>query len=416
MKSNEGIFKILDYSNKQKQIVNWWRNLKYQNKDIVIADGAIRSGKTISMIDSFLRWSMLNFNNKNFIVAGKSIGSLKKNVISPMIQIINFNIWHFEYNRSSNFLVIGSNTYYFYGASTEASQDTLQGLTAAGALADEIALFPKSFVDQMIARCSIEGSKIFCNCNPNGPYHFFKKDYIDKADEKNILYLHFTMDDNLTLSEKVKDKYKRMYDGVFYKRYILGQWVMAEGIIYDMFDEDKHTVDTSNLNFEQYYISIDYGTQNPTSFGLWGLCNKVWYRVKEFYYSGREQESQKTDQDYYNELIKFSGNLNIRSLIIDPSAASFIALIKQKGKYHIRKAKNDVLEGIRNTATALNETKVLIDKSCKNLIKEIYSYSWDSKAVERGEDKPIKQNDHACDDMRYFINTIIYNNEPAILF
>src|SRR5690606_25472167 len=219
--------------------------------------------------------------------------------------------------------------------------------------------FPKSFVDQMIGRCSIEGSKIWMNCNPEGPYHFIKTDYIDEAEEKKILRLHFTLDDNPTLSEQVKERYMRMFSGVFYQRYILGLWVMAEGIIYDMFDQSKHVVPTVDRPYTQYYVSCDYGTQNPMAFGLWGFYDGVWYKVKEYHYDGRARGRQKTDEDYYQDLLDFVGNLPIRSIIIDPSATSFIATIRKKGRFSVRQARNDVLEGIRNMATALNTGKIL---------------------------------------------------------
>ncbi len=408
-------FEFKPFSLKQKKLLYWWQDgSPHKDKDIVIADGAIRSGKTIAMICSFLRWSLDNFQGQDFIIAGKSMGALKRNVVKPMRQILEaWGISH-EYNRSDNFIIIGSNTYYLFGANNEASQDVLQGLTAAGALADEVALFPQSFVDQMIGRCSIDGSKIFMNCNPRGPYHYFKTEYIDKAKEKNIYYLHFTMDDNLTLSEKVKERYQRMFSGVFFKRYILSLWVMAEGIIYDMFNEAKHKIQTVDRDYSEYYVSIDYGTQNPTAFGLWGKCKKgkyrnKWIKIKEYYYSGKEEGKQKTDEEYYKDLEKFIGDIKVKAVIVDPSAASFIATIRKYGKYTVRSAKNDVLDGIRNVSTALSKGLILYNDCCINTFREFYSYVWDEKAAERGEDKPLKQNDHAMDSDRYFVNTILFN-------
>lgn len=418
LKNKIAKFDFKDMSSKQKKVIHWWHHPATKDKDIIIMDGAIRSGKTISGICSFFDWSIKSFKNQNFIISGKSIGSLKRNVIEPSRQILAAWNLSSNYNRSSNFIEAGKgNTYYLFGANNESSQDTLQGLTAAGAFADEVALFPRSFVEQMIGRCSVEGSKVFCNCNPNSPHHYFKTEYIDLSFDKQIYYLHFDMDDNLTLSEKVKEKYKRMFQGVFYKRYILGLWVVAEGIIYDMFDEKIHVIDTANLkDIEQYYISCDYGVHNAFSMGLWGKLNGIWYRMKEYYYSGKDSNKQKDNELYYNDLVDFAGNRKIRSIIIDPSASSFIQTIKKHNKFNVRYAKNDVSQGIENTGTAFNLNQFKIDKQCKNIIKELYSYSWDEKAAEKGIEKPIKVLDHACDDMRYFINTIIYNNESAIQF
>ncbi|PJI07052.1 MULTISPECIES: PBSX family phage terminase large subunit [Clostridium] len=407
-------FRFMPFSLKQKKLLFFWeKGSPFAHKDIVIADGAIRSGKTIAMICSFIRWSLKHFNGENFILAGKTIGALKKNVIGPMQQILTAWNLNYEYNRSENFIIVGDNTYYMYDASNEASQDKLQGLTAAGALGDEVALFPQNFVDQMIGRCSVDGAKIFLNCNPGSPYHFVKTEFIDKAKEKNILYMHFDMDDNLSLSGKVKARFSRMFSGVFYKRYILGLWVQAEGLIYDMFDEVKHKAQTIQREYKEFYVSCDYGTQNATVFLLWGQCDGKWYLVNEYYYSGRDNGKQKTDNEYYDDLVKFVGDRKIKAIVIDPSAASFIAIIRQKGKFYVRKAKNDVLEGIRNVGSALNDCVLKFNDCCTNTFKEFFSYVWDEKAVQRGEDKPLKVMDHAMDAVRYFVNTILKITEKS---
>ncbi|WP_321835413.1 PBSX family phage terminase large subunit [Clostridium butyricum] len=405
-------FKFQPFSLKQKKLLFWHeKGSPHEDKDIVIADGAIRSGKTIACICSFIRWSLKRFKGENFILAGKTIGSLKKNLIGPLQQILSAWGLKYEYNRSENYILIGDNTYYMYDANNEKSQDRLQGLTAAGALADEVALFPKNFVDQMIGRCSVDGAKIFMNCNPAGPYHFIKTEFIDKFKEKEILYLHFTMDDNLSLAEKVKERFRRMFSGVFYKRYILGLWVQAEGLVYDMFEEIKHKVKTVLRAYKEFYVSCDYGTQNATVFLLWGKFGEKWYLVDEYYYSGRDNGKQKTDEEYYLDLDKFINGKRIKAIIIDPSAASFIACIKKHGKYKIRKAKNDVLEGIRNVGTCLCDQLILFNDKCLNTFKEFFSYVWDEKAIERGEDKPVKVMDHAMDSIRYFVNTVLFKNQ-----
>lgn len=391
----------------------WWSDKSpFKNKDMIICHGSIRSGKTIAMIDSFITWSLAKHKHQNFIIAGKSMGALKRNVLEPMFQILTAKGIDYHYHRSGDpYISIGTNIYYLFGANNESSQDTLQGLTAAGALADEAALFPRSFVDQMIGRCSAEtgtqGAKVFLNCNPAGPYHWFKKEFIDKAEEKNIYVLHFMMDDNLSLSERVKDRFRRMFSGVFYQRYILGLWVMAEGIIYDMFNRKQHVVKTVERRYSNYYVSIDYGTQNPTTFGLWGLCDGIWYKVKEYHFEGRKGK-QKTDTEYSEDLKKFLNGIPA-VIIVDPSAASFIAQLKKDG-FRVRKAINDVLDGIRNVATALSEEMIKFNDCCIETFKEFDSYVWDEKAADRGEDKPLKKNDHHMDGDRYFVHTILFNN------
>ena len=293
-------FKFQPFSLKQKKLLAWWTDgSPYKDYDMVIAEGAIRSGKTISMIDSFITWSLAKHRHQNFIVAGKSMGALKRNVLEPMFQILTAKGIYYHYNRSENpHVVIGTNTYYLFGANNEASQDTLQGLTAAGAYLDEVALFPRSFVDQAIGRCSAEtngnGAKVFFNCNPAGLYHWFKTDFIDKAKEKRILVLHFTMDDNMSLSEKVKERFRRMFSGVFFKRYILGLWVMAEGLVYDMFNEKLHVIKTLLDTFDRIFAGGDYGINNPTAFLLIGQKANDFYVIREYYYDSRKHGRQKT--------------------------------------------------------------------------------------------------------------------------
>ena len=403
-------FDFKPFSVKQKKILYWWSEYSPFNKyDIIIADGAIRSGKTIAMICSFLQFTQSTFSGQNFIIAGKTVGSLKRNVIQPMQQIMGAWGWEYSFNRSEGYIVVGTNTYYLFGANTEASQDSLQGLTAAGAFADEVALMPQSFVDQMLGRCSIKGSKIFMNCNPKSPFHFFKTEYIDKAEEKKILYLHFSLDDNLALAEEIKERYRRSFTGVFFKRYILGLWVQAEGVIYDMFT-DSHVVPVEERKYSEYYIASDYGIQNPNVYLLLGKYKDKWYVVDEYYWNAREKSRQKTDEEYYNDLVEFVGDRNIKAIIIDPSASSMIALIRKRNKFKVIKANNDVLKGIANVSTRLKNKEILVNNCCTNLIKEFYSYSWDTKAIERGEDAPLKVDDHCLDALRYFVNTILIRN------
>ena len=230
-------------------------------------------------------------------------------------------------------------------------------------------------------------------------------------EDKRALRIHFMMKYNPSLSQVTINRYDRMYSGVFYQRYILGLWVMSEGVIYDNFDKDSMTVQHLPNHFEKYYVSCDYGTQNPTVFLLWGRNHGIWYLIKEYYYSGRATAHQKTDEQYCEELKKFLGNIHAK-IIIDPSAASFIAVLRNDG-FKVQKAKNDVVDGIRVTQTAMNEGKILFSTNCPNLFKELSSYVWDEKAAEHGEDKPVKEHDHACDAMRYFVYMVIHKSYTA---
>lgn len=407
------IFKFQPFSQKQLKILTWWMNKSpVCNMDGVIADGAIRSGKTLSMSLSFVIWAMSNFDQQNFGMCGKTIGSFRRNVLFWLKLMLKSRGYKVIDHRADNLVEIIkggiSNYFYIFGGKDERSQDLIQGITLAGCFFDEVALMPESFVNQATGRCSVDGSKFWFNCNPDGPYHWFKINWIDKREEKNMLYLHFTMNDNLSLSEKIKKRYRAMYTGVFYKRYIQGLWTVAEGIIYDMFDTAKHVIDKiPELLPNEKYVSCDYGTQNATVFLLWEKgTNGKWYCSKEYYYSGRDESKQKTDSEYADDLIKFLDRKKIKAVIVDPSAASFIAELKKRG-IRVKKAKNDVENGIRVVGNALNLEKVLFSDSCVNTIIEFSSYIWDIKATERGEDKPVKQHDHAMDAVRYFCFTIL---------
>lgn len=374
---------------------------------MIITDGSIRSGKTIAMIDGYINWSLSKFNAQNFIMAGKSMGALKRNVLQPMFRILNAKGINYYYNRSENYIVIGDNTYYCFGANNEASQDVLQGLTAAGALGDEAALFPRSFVEQMIGRCSVGDAKVWLNCNPAGPYHYLKTEYIDQAEAKKILHLHFKLDDNLTLDPRTKERYRRMFSGLFYKRYVEGLWVAAEGIIYDMFDFDTMVVDELPA-MKRYWIGCDYGTSNATVFLLCGLgVDERLYVIDEYYHSGRSGR-QKSPAKYSSDLREFLHKSKVKPewIFVDPSAEAFIVQLWSDGVNNIAKADNEVKGGIERVASLMSCDAFRVHRRCKNTLRELASYCWDEKAQERGEDKPLKDNDHCMDAMRYVVNSI----------
>ena len=405
-----------ELSPKQLQSMLWWMQEDSKNCDAIVCDGSVRSGKTMSMTIGFVLWSMKNFNHENFAFCGKTIDSLKRNVITPMQKWLE-GIVKLKLNLSRNYLDIKlcghMNRYYFFGGKDESSYQLIQGITLAGVLLDEVALMPKSFVEQALARCSVTGSKLWFNCNPDSLEHWFYKEWVaensNKTKQKNRLHLHFTMDDNYSLADSVKQRYERMYSGVFYDRYIKGLWVLAEGLVYGtVFDKNRHVIENyDNSHFADYYISIDYGTLNPCSMGLWALERDKAIRIKEYYYDGRNNGLQKTDEEYYAELEKLADGYAIKHVIIDPSASSFIATIRQHRKFKVRKANNNVIDGIRKTMTLLEHDKIFICQCCKDIIREFALYRWDDKKSHE-KDTVIKENDHAMDDMRYFVNTVMY--------
>lgn len=418
MKRTNQIFKFRPFSQKQRKVLNWWcESSPVKDKDGIIADGAIRSGKTLSMSLSFILWAMSSFNGQNFAMCGKTIGSFRRNVLFWLKLMLKSRGYQVTDHRADNLVIISrgetENYFYIFGGKDERSQDLIQGITLAGSFFDEAALMPESFVNQATGRCSVDGSKYWFNCNPDGPYHWFKANWIDKCKEKRLLYLHFTMDDNLSLSETVKQRYRNMYTGVFFKRYILGLWCMAEGIIYDMFSTERHVRPLKEIEpiliKGNRYISCDYGTQNATVFLLWNKgTDGVWYCIREYYYSGRDKGRQKTDAEFADDFMKWIGDTKFRAMIVDPAAASFIAELRKRG-VKVLKAKNDVLDGIRMVATRLNQNRLGFAEECENTIKEFGSYIWDEKAAERGEDKPVKFADHCMDAVRYFVFTIFGN-------
>ena len=409
----QAAFRFQPFSRKQKQILTWWLpESGVSDADGIIADGAIRSGKTVCMSLAFIQWSMHSFNGQNFGMCGKTVGSFRRNVLSVLKQMLPARGYTIRDRRTDNLVVISrgstENYYYIFGGKDEGSQDLVQGITLAGILLDEIALMPESFVNQATGRCSVDGSKFWCNCNPAGPEHWFKKQWIDERQKRNLLYLHFTMEDNLSLSEQIRARYRAMYTGIFYRRYILGQWCLAEGLVYE-FDPERHV--THDLpECGEWYISCDYGTLNPFSAGLWCVRDGVAVRVAEFYHSGREQQRQLTAEEYYRAIEQLAGDRDIRHIVVDPSAASFIACIRSHKRFSVRKAKNDVMYGIRLTAMMLQAGVIKIGSGCKDAIREFGLYRWDDK----GEvDKPVKENDHAMDDIRYFCATVMRRNHQA---
>lgn len=379
----------------------------YSKYDALICDGAVRSGKTSIMMWAFVRWAMENFSGQRFGVCGRTVDSCTKNIIVPFTAMsLAKERYIIRWRRGDKVMEVrrGAVTNYFevFGGKDEASYTLVQGRTLAGVLLDEVVLMPESFVNQALARCSVDGSRIWFSCNPGSPQHWFYKNWIEGSAQRNALYLHFNMRDNPALSDSILARYEAMYSGVFYDRYILGKWVLAEGLIYPMFG-DSCVVDEEPGTEGEYYISCDYGTLNPFSAQLWHWDGKTATCLREYYYSGRETQRNKTDEEYCTEIGRLAGNLPIRSIVVDPSAASFIEVLRRK-QYIVRKAKNDVLNGIMLTARYLQDGTIKIHRRCKDSIREFGLYRWDDKAT---EDRPIKENDHAMDSIRYFAFTIL---------
>jgi hypothetical protein len=455
-------FEFVKFSKKQKQALSWWKGKRQYEG--VIADGAVRSGKTVALSLGFILWAMANFSGGDFAVCGRTQGTVRRNVISPLRRMLPECGVSYSEKRSDNLLTVSaggrSNRFYIFGAKDERAQDLIQGMTLSGVLFDEVALMPQSFVSQATARCSVAGSKFWFSCNPEGPHHWFKCEWIDKAASRGMLYLHFTMEDNLSLSDSVRQRYRNMYSGVFFRRYILGEWCVAKGLIYSMFSEERNVVSRIE-NVQRRFLSCDYGTNNPFALGLIevgvkageredGNCgdygngngsgngsgsengnvsgNKnsngsgsnhgnsgnsstadseaggvCYHLAKEFYHDGRKH-GQMTDGEYADALERFAEGTGAEFVIIDPSASSFIAELRKRG-LKVIKAKNSVMDGIRAVSELLLAGLLTVSPSCECTLREVSEYMWDSSAEGKGEDKPLKQNDHAMDMLRYAVFT-----------
>ena len=396
------------FSDKQRRVLTWWMpGGEDAGYEAIVCDGAVRSGKTLAMGLSFFLWGMICFDGKRFGVCGKTIASLRRNVLSEILPRLEGLGAVWKERRTENVVTVTfrghQNQFYIFGGRDESSASLIQGITFAGILMDEVALMPQSFVEQACARCSVAGSRLWFNCNPAGPSHWFYKSWILEARQRNCLRLHFTMGDNPSLTEAIRQRYQRLYTGVFYRRFILGQWAQAEGRVYDFFEPDM-VKPVPDGTFDQWYISCDYGTVNPTSMGLWGRCGGIWYRVKEFYFNSRAAMRQMTDEEYASELKKLAGERMITAVIVDPSAASFIEVLRRKG-WRVKKADNDVLTGIRLTSDALKQGQAVICEGCNDCLREMDEYVWDLSSGTK--DRVKKEHDHAMDDMRYFVSTVL---------
>ena len=394
------------FSPKQRRVLTWWMpGSPDREKEAILCDGAVRSGKTLAMGLSFFLWAQASFNHQKFALCGKTIGSLRRNVLSELLPRLEQLGAVWKESRTENRVTVGflghENSFYIFGGRDESSASLIQGITLAGLLLDEAALMPKSFVEQACARCSVAESRLWFNCNPEGPEHWLYKEWILKAEEKNMLHLHFTMDDNPALTEHIRRRYENLYTGVFYRRFVLGQWCMAEGLVYE-FDPQLHIAEPEKTG-GRYYISVDYGTRNPFSAGLWQVMGGKAYRIREFYHNGRESGKMLTDEEYCDALEHLAKGLPVEQIVVDPSAASLIAALRRRA-LPVRKARNEVLPGIRLVATLLKAGILQFSPRCKDAIREFSLYRWEDNGE---KDTVVKENDHAMDDIRYFCATIL---------
>lgn len=431
----QATFRFKPFSRKQTQVLTWWAdNSPVKDFDGIIADGSIRSGKTLSMSLSFVLWAMTRFDGQTFGMAGKTIGSFRRNVLNPLKVMIKARGYTVSDKRAENLVVISkgdvSNEFYIFGGKDERSQDLVQGITLAGMLFDEVALMPQSFVNQATGRCSVDGSKYWFNCNPDNPQHFFYTDWVKQNKEKNLLYLHFTMDDNLSLSEKVKQRYKGMYTGVFFKRFILGLWVVADGLCFEQFanEPEKWIKDEADKNINFISVGVDFGgTNSKTTFvatAIHGNFERIGV-IKNYKLDGPKGTIDGNRLN--NEFVRFVRELQkeykapIKYAFCDCAETYLISGIKNAvksaglGLAVGDSEKGTIIDRIVCVNTLLNTDRLYILRSCGQVIKALRSAMWDAKAAEKGIDKrkdDFTTDIDTCDAFEYSISRFISRLTP----
>ena len=396
------------YTPKQRELLRLWQTNKL--KRINLLSGSVRSGKTWISLVLWAFWVATMPKEKNYLMTAKSLTTLKRNVLDLLTELVGEK--NFTFSIAQKQALLFGRKIYLEGANDARAESKIRGMTLQGAYCDELTLYGENFFTMMLSRLSEPNAKLFATTNPDTPMHWLNKKYIERGHELNMLLMAFLIDDNTFLDPNYVEELKKEYVGVFYDRFIRGLWVVAEGLVYPRFSKaDNVTEDIPESG--TYYISIDYGTLNPFSAGLWCVSDGKAVRIKEYYHSGRDTKRQLTDEEYHaalEKLIQYTDSegilqeYEIDRVVIDPSAASFIACMRRHGKFRVKHAVNTVIDGIRNVTSMLNSQRLFIHSSCKDSIKEFGLYSWDDKAQ---EDKVIKENDHAMDDIRYFVNTIL---------
>lgn len=411
------------FSKKQLQLLTWWTEKSpLKNRFGVIAEGSIRAGKTICMSLSFLFWSMQKFKNVNFAICGKTVGSVRRNVIMPLIEMLKLRGYKVVDKRTEGYLIVSfkgrQNRYYIFGGKDESSAALVQGITLAGAMLDEVALMPRSFVEQVIGRCSVTGSKLWFNCNPDGPRHWFKQEWVDKAEERNVFVIHFMLYDNPSLSKETIQGYYNRFSGIFFKRFILGEWAFSDGVIYSNIRDDTYYTNAEREKILPAFVregdipaiyGVDYGTVNPCVFlEAYKYTDpdthkSVYYIDREYTWDSKKSFKQKTDEEYANDLLEFVGDKKYGGIYIDPSAES-LSLACMRRNLKAFDADNDVLSGISMVASMFTQGRIKINKdNCIGLVMGLGLYIWDDKKALRGIEAPLKMNDHWCDALRYII-------------
>ncbi|MFM9368082.1 PBSX family phage terminase large subunit [Streptomyces sp. Da 82-17] len=376
---------------------------------ISVWHGSVRSGKTIASLVAFLLALRRAPATGLILVCGRSLQTIERNIIEPLQDPGLFGEVADEvrHTRGATTASILGRTVHLIGASDARAEGRLRGLTAALALVDEATLVPEAFWTQLLARLSVPGARLLATTNPDSPRHWLRTGYLDRERELDLASWHFRLDDNPSLSEAYVAALSAEYVGLWRKRMIFGEWVVAEGAVYDMWDEQRHVVDELPP-MRRTWVGVDYGTSNPFAAVLLGLGDDDrLYVAGEWRHDSRAAHRQLTDAQYSARL---RGWLDEQQVVpewtfVDPSAASFVTQLWTDGHPGVARAHNDVLDGIRSVATALDSGLLRVHRSCTGLLDELPGYAWSEEAAEKGEDKPIKRDDHSCDALRYAIHS-----------
>lgn len=384
------------------------RSIAHSTARINIWSGAVRSGKTISSLLRWLEYVGRAPRGGALVVSGKTFDTVARNVFGPLMDpaVTGPAAKHVKYTRGAGTATILGRQVEVITANDAKAEGRLRGLTAAGAYVDELTLIPEEFFTQLLARLSVPGAKVFCTTNPDGPAHWVRKKFILRQGELDLGHWHFRLDDNPALDPAYVTALKSEYVGLWYRRFIEGAWVLAEGAVYDMWDETMHVVDVLPQIVQWIACGVDYGTTNPFAALLLGLgVDGRLYLTREWRYDSKLQRRSLTDVEYSERLRAWLGQgEHPQYVIVDPSAASFRAQLHDHGLAS-RLGDNEVIPGIRTMGSLLATDRLKVHRSCKGLIEEIPGYSWDDEKAEKGEDVPIKVADHSCDAARYAVHT-----------
>lgn len=379
-------------------------------------EGSVRSGKTVASLLRWLGYVATAPRGGELVMVGRTRDSINRNVFAPLTNPDLFGTLakQVRYTNGAATATIMGRLVHVLGANDAQAEPKVRGMTCAGAYVDEATTLPETFFDQLVARCSVPGAKVFATTNPDNPAHWFRKKYLLRPSETRLRSWHFTLDDNPYLDPEYVASLKSTYTGLFYKRNILGQWVQAEGAVFDMWDPDRGVVDILPRMHRWLGVGVDYGTVNPFA-GLLlghGVDNRL-YVASEYRHDSRKALRQLTDAQYSEGLrgwlrgYEHGGRTGVHPewVFVDPSAASFMTQLWSDGMSNVAPAVNDVLDGIRSVGVAIGSGLLSVHRSCAGLLEELPAYAWDDKAAAGGIDKPIKANDHSVDGLRYVLHS-----------